>query len=229
MNVYIWKEKLPSAYQEVEWIQNSGTQYIKTSLNICTGYRQVMKVRFLNTLAASSYPWLAWWYLWQSWSTYYRLYLCWLVSNNTFQVWFMWNHYDNKWSAVVWTDYEIDFSRLSWNLYFKIDWTTIQTSSETWSTSLDWNVCLLWSYSQDGNPQYRANPWMRLYYSKFYNSNWDLVGDFVPCYRKSDNVIWMYDLVNNQFYTNSWSWTFSKGNDVTMAELKNAYIGNWLS
>ena len=38
----------------------------------------------------------------------------------------------------------------------------------------------------------------------------------------------MYDLVNNQFYTNSWTGTFSKGNDVTMSELKNAYIGEYV-
>ena len=219
--------RLPSDFQEVEYIENGWTQYIRTNLDIKTGYRQVMKVRFLNTLAASSYPWLAWWYLWQSWSTYYRLYLCWLVSNNTFQVWFMWNHYDNKWSAVVWTDYEIDFSRLSWNLYFKIDWTTIQTSSETRSTSLDWNVCLLWTYSQDGNPQYRANPWMRLYYSKFYNSAWTLVADLVPCYLKSNGEIWMYDLVNNVFYTNAWTWTFTKGNDVPNMIEEQIYPAWW--
>ena len=49
----------------------------------------------------------------------------------------------------------------------------------------------------------------KLYSCKIYDNN-TLVRDFVPCYRKSDNVIWMYDLVNNQFYTNSWSWTFAK-------------------
>ena len=52
-----------------------------------------------------------------------------------------------------------------------------------------------------------------LSYCKIYE-NWTLIRDFVPCYRKSDNVIWLYDLVNNQFYTNSWSWTFTKWPDV---------------
>lgn len=38
--------------------------------------------------------------------------------------------------------------------------------------------------------------------------------DFVPCYRKADNVIGLYDLVYKQFYTNAGSGTFTKGNDV---------------
>lgn len=47
---------------------------------------------------------------------------------------------------------------------------------------------------------------------------WDnekLIRDFIPCYRKSDNVIGMYDLVNNVFYTNEGTGTFTKGDNVT--------------
>ena len=38
--------------------------------------------------------------------------------------------------------------------------------------------------------------------------------DLVPCYRKSDGKIGMYDLVNGVFYTNSGRGTFIKGEDV---------------
>ena len=41
-----------------------------------------------------------------------------------------------------------------------------------------------------------------------------LVRDFVPCYRKSDNVIGLYDAVNNILYTNAGSGTFTKGGDI---------------
>lgn len=41
-----------------------------------------------------------------------------------------------------------------------------------------------------------------------------LVRDFVPCYRKSDNVAGLYDLVNGVFYTNAGSGTFTVGPDV---------------
>lgn len=38
--------------------------------------------------------------------------------------------------------------------------------------------------------------------------------NLVPCYRISDNVIGMYDIVSNRFLTNSGSGTFTKGADV---------------
>jgi hypothetical protein len=40
------------------------------------------------------------------------------------------------------------------------------------------------------------------------------VQDFVPCYRKADGVIGMYDLVTDTFFTNAGTGTFTKGADV---------------
>lgn len=51
---------------------------------------------------------------------------------------------------------------------------------------------------------------MRLFSYKIYDENLLLL-NLIPCYRKSDNVIGMYDLVNNVFYTNSGTGTFLKG------------------
>lgn len=39
--------------------------------------------------------------------------------------------------------------------------------------------------------------------------------DLVPCYRKADTVIGFYDVVNDVFYTNEGTGTFVKGPDVT--------------
>lgn len=52
----------------------------------------------------------------------------------------------------------------------------------------------------------------KLYSCKIYNNT--LIRDFVPCYRKADNVIGLYDKVNGVFYTNAGTGTFLKGNDV---------------
>lgn len=41
-----------------------------------------------------------------------------------------------------------------------------------------------------------------------------LLGNFIPCYRKSDNEIGMYDTVSKTFFTNQGTGTFLKGNDV---------------
>lgn len=50
----------------------------------------------------------------------------------------------------------------------------------------------------------------RLYYYKLYE-NGTLVRDFVPCYRIADGEIGLYDLVNDVFYTNQGSGTFTCG------------------
>ncbi len=42
--------------------------------------------------------------------------------------------------------------------------------------------------------------------------------ELIPCYRKSDNVIGLYDIINGTFYTNNGSGTFSKGSNVTSTE-----------
>lgn len=42
----------------------------------------------------------------------------------------------------------------------------------------------------------------------------NIVCDFVPCYRKSDNKAGMYDLVNGEFYTNDGTGEFILGGEV---------------
>lgn len=54
----------------------------------------------------------------------------------------------------------------------------------------------------------------RLYSCRLWNGE-TLVRNFVPCYRKSDNEIGLYDLVNDVFYDNDGSGTFTKGSNIT--------------
>lgn len=54
---------------------------------------------------------------------------------------------------------------------------------------------------------------MRLYYFKIYD-NENMIRYFIPCYRKSDGVIGLYDVVNLEFYTNKGTGTFVKGQDL---------------
>lgn len=48
---------------------------------------------------------------------------------------------------------------------------------------------------------------------KIYENN-ILIKNLVPCYRKGDNKIGMYDVINNIFYINQGTRTFLKGNDI---------------
>ena len=54
----------------------------------------------------------------------------------------------------------------------------------------------------------------KTYYWKIFNNN-VLVRNFVPCYRKNDNSVGLYDTISKQFYTNpEGTGTFGKGNNV---------------
>lgn len=51
-------------------------------------------------------------------------------------------------------------------------------------------------------------------YSFRISQNNELVRNYVPCYRKSDGVIGLYDLITNQFLTNLGNGEFTKGENI---------------
>lgn len=51
-------------------------------------------------------------------------------------------------------------------------------------------------------------------YFKYWDKDNNLLRDMIPCYRKSDNVIGMFDLVSQTFFTNAGTGVFTVGEDV---------------
>ncbi len=66
-------------------------------------------------------------------------------------------------------------------------------------------------------------------YTRMYSwKMWDggvLVRDMIPCYRKADGVIGMYDTVSKRFFTNAGSGEFTKGADVMVDDYTPAILG----
>ena len=194
--------RLPSAYQEVEWIQWTWTQYINTGFVP----NQNSKAEFMvsNLIADSSNHnifWAdKWWqnswfsiYYWQYWSTNW-FYSFWSAGEGIV-----------SWNIADWNEHTWEFSKDG--LY--IDWIRVKWPRTYTFTSVNLYLFAVnrnWSASEYSNTG-------RIHYIKLYD-NWTLVRNFVPCYRKSDSVIWLYDLVNSAFYNNAWSWTFTKWPDV---------------
>ena len=204
---------IPIEYQEVEYIESSWTQYINTWLRISDGYRFVSKL-LVTTAWTGSWSMITWGYLWYFWGIYYRLYFWWIGGNQ----WSWWtygylNQFSNGWlsTASLNTIYDVDFSWISGNSYIEVNNTSLFSSSDTYSYTSNY-ICPLFAINEVW--AINISNWLRVYSAKYYNSNDELVRDFVPCYRKNDNVIWMYDIVNNVFYTNLWTWTFTKWPDV---------------
>lgn len=69
-------------------------------------------------------------------------------------------------------------------------------------------------FAQNYNGSARWGGARQIHYFKYYDKTDTLICDLVPCYRKSDGVIGMYDIVRNTFLTNAGSGAFTKGADV---------------
>ena len=79
--------------------------------------------------------------------------------------------------------------------------------------SLLTNSIYLFAGNSDGSPT-EVSSTLKVFSFQLYE-NETLALDFVPCYRISDGVIGMYDLVSQAFCTNAdTSTTFTKGADV---------------
>ena len=59
----------------------------------------------------------------------------------------------------------------------------------------------------------------KMYFCRIWH-NGEIVRDLVPCYRKSDNVIGFLDVVNNVFYANEGTGSFTKGGNLWRNQLK---------
>ena len=205
MMSYGGKTRLPHEYQEVEYIESSGTQRIDTWI-------APTDIKF----------WILWKFRITNMATSVLIDLSNTTNTDNSRYWFQFNGSNSKpqWSWIMYpqwgednwtidtsTDYEFSYN-YNWDKSFTINWIT-KTWIPTWSATMpNWNI-----FCQNCNWSYQRFFTGRLYWLKIYH-NEDLVRDFVPCYRKSDGVIWMYDLVNDQFYINAWTWDFTKGPNV---------------
>lgn len=194
--------RLPSAYQEVEYIESSWTQWIDTWLKITNATSVKAKTHlYYSTLPTNERDWLgtldtnSWFWFWNNSSWYPCIY--------SRQIW-----YGCVQSSKP-QDQEIEcfVSSSSW-WYHTMNWTKVTTST---NSTLTWTENIV-IFNNDMSESGRLIS-CRMYYLKI-DVDWTTVRNYTPCYRKSDDVIWMYDTVNNAFYTNSWTGTFTKGANV---------------
>ena len=199
---------LPSEYTQVDYIESSGTQYINTGLFPDSNLKVETKIEVTSTnqditvfgssLASSGG---------NSLGGYYHL-----------------TPYNNKWyyganssegnggsySATAGTQYEIIFNDEDNGI--KINGTSI-ASNKTFVGISDSTLTI----SRRGTSSARRFGRFKYFYFKIYNKDTNaLVRDYIPCYRNSDNVVGMYDLVNNVFYTNAGAGAFTYGALATL-------------
>lgn len=194
--------RLPSAYQEVEYIESTGTQYIDSGLSINNPLSFKAEFKWRKTSTSTADQCLAGARYSTNYSIGYKGANCY---NHGLEL-------APEFSSNVSFNDNIDYISVFEGGNSVTKYTqngTTYTSSNPYNqfNTYGYNITLF-AMNQGGNVQ-----WFfigRLYHYRF-TINGTKVRDFIPCYRKSDNEVGLYDIVNNQFYTNQGTGTFLCG------------------
>ena len=204
-------EYFPAEYQKVEYIGATGTQHIiLSSIDVTTAaelakYEYDIDFKFDEWNSDNGTNIMA------GFATSAG---CWIGYNNT-----VGNIAMGTTSGCYFTDnnpttrHEYHYSYSNGNGTFeRDDESTITRSGSPDGTSNKFVLFSGWNNS-DGHVDNRFHFIGKLYdFEITYDG--ETIMHLIPCYRKSDNVIGLYDVVNDGFYVNNGTGTFTKGSDV---------------
>lgn len=183
---------LPAEYQKVEWVgvENTGTKptaYLYAGQVIEENSSLYIESKMFSKIGESGNP------------------TCGTLGST-----------DNNlvsWQLRYTSDSEMNLYSVAKGTARSLPTLTSYTIGETWDTAeisfgsgSDMNILC---YRPDNYPFNGKIKTLRLY-----NSNGQLTHNYVPCYRKADGVIGMYDANTGTFLTNAGSGTLSKGSNV---------------
>lgn len=210
--------RIPYDYQEVEYLESNGNQYIDTLIK--TDNIKVFNAQ-ITTVSGSHYD-RSFWAFGGSSGTKEESY----QAYNGFGLVLGTNNYP---SLVIGQDYfsfpQYDFGYTgNFSLSLSIDNnftysfapvsdTPYQYGGTSSPISYNGNMYLFTMHYGDG--VYLNNTCTNRFHScEIFNWQNQKVADFIPCYRKLDSVAGMYDSVNKRFLTNQGTGTFVVGSDV---------------
>ena len=185
---------LPNEYQEVEYIESTGTQYIDTGIS---GTRYITAHLDMQFTKQSSSTMII-----IAWSTGAGRWFG-KGSSNTYSAG---NNAISDIDALLHKEIEVTFTKS--DITFVIDGTTYSKAT-TSSSSITYT--LFAGRQVDGDIRYYSKAKL---YKAVIQENGNTIMDLVPCYRKSDEEVGLYDFVSKEFYTNQGTGTFTKGPDV---------------
>ena len=198
------KQVLPNEYQQVEYIETTGTQYIDSGVPLKSGLKIVVDWIYKDADSGNSYtgghidsPGNRWLIGSQRQNNNYFF----AVGTGNTTTGFKFGNRDIV--EAYWANKDS---------YIKVNGVH-STSSFNHLTLAEEPNYTFYMGAVNRNGTATLNPKLTIYNWKFYQED-VLIRDFMPCYRKSDNVIGMYDLVTGTFYTNNGTGTFLKGVDV---------------
>lgn len=196
----LWKRNSFEDYQRVDYIESTGTQYIITDYKIKSNTR--LEIGFTAEAMSNN------WNMIVGARTSYNSTDCFNLYSNAgnklaYGIGGVWNDYYLPYTAPERFDCVLDRTGITVN--------GVKTERNTNLTNGLYNVYLFAVNQKNSVTESKSN--IKLYYCRFYEDD-ELVMEFIPCYRKSNNEIGLYETRNNVFYTNRGSGTFLKGDDL---------------
>lgn len=192
---------LPSEYKEVEYIESTGTQYIDTNYIINSKTNKI-EIVFQMVNVDNEFNCVF---------GYEK------VSNNRFFMRYNQNNTNYFGCYTPNSSAHVMNSSNKNQIIFDIpnDKLYKNGNEENVTITINTSGLNLYLFGLNYNDSFATNNAsnMRLFSFKIYEND-KIVKEYIPCYRKSDNEIGMYDLVNDVFYTNAGTGTFNKGGDV---------------
>ena len=194
--------RLPAEYQEVEYLESTGTQYIDTGINLESNDFEI-NCDFVNTANVTQEQ-----AIFSIWRSEYNYWNCFIV-NNHLRV-YTGAHNENSETITIGKKYS----------------TVVRREESTWSLSLN-DTTITWNYSPGsinpttlkvftrGDTPVIASSNSHLDIYRFLvKVNGETIASYIPCYRKSDSKPGMYDLVSKAFFINQGTDEFLVGPDV---------------
>lgn len=207
--------KLPNEYQEVEYIESTGTQYIDTGVAPTNKTNIKLDIDFISGESDKWIPLIAERTKISTYSGWTAMFGIW-INSSTKEI--ALNYVTEDTGAITGTNGDGRHIYSNTENKFYLDNTLIKTlSTSSFTSALNLYIFALNELIVGSTNIETRNCTAKLYELKIYDDS-TLIRDFVPCYRKSDNEVGLYDLVNNQFYTNTGTGVFLMGEAVGTAD-----------
>lgn len=203
--VVLWEKvtiRIPNEYQEVEYIYIPNTAYINTKWTPTEG--SLFNIKY--GLVSAGFP-------------FGTGYLPRLACSHSFSNAQLYNPDNSSWGIYVFdtpsskiVDIETYTTSKANGCYVIQNGKKQAVGTTARETNFDAALPMLlgaWQYNATTIRQGEIN----LYYAKA-SDNGVPKFEMIPCYRKADGVIGMYDLVSKTFFTNAGTGSFTKGADV---------------
>ena len=215
--VEVWRNStLPSTYQKVEYIFNTGgKQYINTGILANSDTKVMLECEFSNISHLSANFFFG--ALYQMLQDERSLAMNIQNGEAKVNVYFAAQVLKNNNSVSNNTRYIFRLNESGGNFYKNND--LLGTSTSTFPKPSENNMTLLLfglisKYRGESANTYIAPEGLRVYHFQAWQSG-VIVRDMYPCYLKSNTqTVGMYDLANGQFYGNSGTGIFYKGPDI---------------